>query len=339
MLKQIYKYLIKNKTGLFTLISFCLMILSCNRNPLDIKLTNKKPEIEVVNIDEKLCVFETKHITNSHLQLINELGDIYLNELSFNLRIPNDSIKPEDIKLFYQSDFLKELEKEKSLILNDALNQIEKSKIGFQYLTFYFPQLILPQKIGLMNTLFSGVTSNDSILIISTENYLNPTFQIIPKEINQWQKKRMNIKYMSRDILQFWIQAKVINSIEGNIAENLIQAGKILYLLKACFPNEDDTFILRYPDEDYNWAIENETMFWEYLVREEILFKNSQRDLINFFNEGPYTIGLSEESPDRMGQFLGYQMVLSFMKKNSDISLEKLMKTEYNAVLQAYEIN
>ena len=54
-------------------------------------------------------------------------------------------------------------------------------------------------------------------------------------------------------------------------------------------------------------------------------------------NEGPFTIGLPEESPDRLGQYLGWKIVHDYMSKK-DISLEELIKTPYNNILQEYEI-
>ena len=54
-------------------------------------------------------------------------------------------------------------------------------------------------------------------------------------------------------------------------------------------------------------------------------------------NDGPFTIGLPEKGPDRLGQFLGWRMIQIYMEKN-DISLEALVKVPYNEILQAYEI-
>jgi hypothetical protein len=75
------------------------------------------------------------------------------------------------------------------------------------------------------------------------------------------------------------------------------------------------------------------------LVKEQLLFKNNDRDKANFLNEGPQTIGLPEASPDRMGQFLGFQMVFGYMTKNKAVSLPELLKIDYNKILQTYEID
>ena len=72
-------------------------------------------------------------------------------------------------------------------------------------------------------------------------------------------------------------------------------------------------------------------------VNEKMLFKNNDLDKANLLKEAPFTIGLPEKSPDRFGQFLGWQMVRHYMKKNK-ITLEELIKIPYNNILQEYEI-
>jgi uncharacterized protein YjaZ len=55
-------------------------------------------------------------------------------------------------------------------------------------------------------------------------------------------------------------------------------------------------------------------------------------------NEGPFTVGLPEKSPDRLGQFLGWKIVREFMEQNESISFNELIKLPYNTILQSYEI-
>ena len=68
-----------------------------------------------------------------------------------------------------------------------------------------------------------------------------------------------------------------------------------------------------------------------------MLFKNNEVDKVNLLNEAPFTIGLPDKSPDRLGQFLGWKIVQKYMSKNN-ISLKELIKIPYNTILQEYEI-
>ena len=108
---------------------------------------------------------------------------------------------------------------------------------------------------------------------------------------------------------------------------------------EAAFPNEDPSLILRYSKEDYQWALDNEYKFWQYLVDENLLFKIDERTVANMINEGPFTPGLPDQnSPDRLGQFLGWRMIHSYMEQY-DISVSELINLTFNEILQAYEID
>ncbi len=113
---------------------------------------------------------------------------------------------------------------------------------------------------------------------------------------------------------------------------------KILYFTEASLPDQKKHLILRYSKNQYDWACKSERMFWKYLVDNELLFKTDEKTRANLLSEGPFTSGLPEESPDRLGQFLGWRIVKQYME-NHKISLEKLNKVPYNELLQNYKAN
>ena len=194
-----------------------------------------------------------------------------------------------------------------------------------------------------MNKLFSNIHCSDTSVSVGLEQYISAETKLIKEipnnQLYEWQKQRMNFKFLERDILLQWLQVHLFEGKDGKLAEHIVQAGKILYVLNATLPDAEKELILRYNEDQMKWAEENEEMTWNYLVKEQLLFKNNDRDKANFLNEGPQTIGLPEASPDRMGQFLGFQMVFGYMTKNKAVSLPELLKIDYNKILQTYEID
>jgi hypothetical protein len=333
----------KKERSLLSLTILFLVVTSCTTNILDVDISGISVQTELINADELLKLDDLERIKLNHNNLQNDLGYIYSYELEMNLRTPLDSSVAEKIMKFYGSEYMIELEQEKAEILNKIKEKHTETIKGFRYFNYHFPNETTPQKIVLINKLFSGIKANDSILTIAPENYLNPELPVVKNlpgdMLYQWQKDGMNVDYLPRDILQFWIQAKLFNDIDENLASHILQAGKVIYILHACFPKNPYAYALRYTHENYKWAEENEFAFWEYLVKEELLFKNNLRDKTNFLNEGPYTLGLPEQGPDRLGQYLGFKMVLNYMSNNKDLSLPELLELNYNTILQAYEID
>jgi uncharacterized protein YjaZ len=93
--------------------------------------------------------------------------------------------------------------------------------------------------------------------------------------------------------------------------------------------------VLRWSKEQYDWAVSNEMKFWKYLMDENLLFDSNEKNRAYLLNNGPYTIGLPEESPDRMGQFLGYRIVYNYVHDH-DLALNRLMDLDYKTILKSY---
>jgi hypothetical protein len=126
--------------------------------------------------------------------------------------------------------------------------------------------------------------------------------------------------------------------IDLNLAENIIRWGKVIYLTQAALPKFEPAVILRYTENDYKWAIDNEYSIWKYLVDEKLLFKSDDRTKLNLLKEGPYTVGLSEKGPDRLGQFLGFRIIQKFMEVRK-CTVEEMLNSSYSDILVEYEID
>ncbi len=331
-----------NRFFIFNAIIFIL--IACKQNPLDVDLPKKDLSLKFINADSLLInSADSAAITSTHNHLKNILDELYLYEISMNLQERDSTLFSMGLYSFYKSDYVQQLEQEKSQLYKLLPDLNDKATLGFRYLNYHFPDLALPNHVLFMNKMFSSINVSDSLITVGLENYLgaeNEVIKSIPSDqLYQWQKDAMNISFLPRDIVLSWIQAHLFEEMDESLARHIIQAGKVLYILKACFPKQDDAYILRYSEEDIKWATKNEFAFWDYIVREELLFKNDPREKTNFLNEGPYTVGLPEKGPDRLGQFLGFQMVKQFMKQNKEISLYELLEINYNKILQAYEID
>lgn len=332
------------KTFLSLLVLF-FICLSCQSDQrLTKTIESNLSSVEFINADSLFSAAKNAEKTlSTHHYLNSTIGPIYAFEVKINTQQTNDSMIGTTLFDFYNDSYIKALEQEKQKINSEVQQHKALTRAAFTRLAHYFPELALPEKIVFINKLFSGIKSADSVITVGLESYVDNSSQIIQEiptnQLFQWQKEDMNIKYLSRDILLNWIQGHLFEDLDEPLAQHIIQAGKLLLTLEACFPEHPEEFVLRYSKEEYSWATSHEKLFWEYLVREELLFKNNMRDKTNFLNEGPYTIGLPENGPDRLGQYLGWKIVKQYFLANKELSLQDLLATDYNTILQAFEIN
>lgn len=322
-----------------------LLTTACSHDPLDVDPAGTGVNIKFVNLDSIFV-----HTPEQDLQsTIKAAGTKEREVLDYELgqcigvgRL-SDTGTTRRIKLFVNDPFVSRVEKRIGEKFSDLSARKAKISEGFRYLKHHFPQGKIPSNIVFINSLFaSNAFCTQSEIGIGLERYLgaqNDVIKELPDPIFQWIKDGMDARYLERDALTAWIMTHYVPEVSGNTAEQIIRWGKIIYLTEAAFPNEPESLIMRYTEEDYKWALDNEYAFWEYLVKEKLLFSDNLRDQANFLNEAPFTIGLPEKGPDRLGQFLGWRIVRSYMKENPDTKLSDLVNIPYNNILQAYEID
>ncbi|MES2800753.1 MAG: hypothetical protein V4638_12105 [Bacteroidota bacterium] len=337
-----YKKMTLNQLYLSILILASLQ--SCTYNPLDVDASSIKVKTNFINLDSIFRSSDSSQLMNYHHKLQFEISEIYDYQLGYclGLRTKSDTTFYNGIQQFLKDDYIKNVELEISKQFKNLLQQKENIIDGFRHLKFHLKDIKIPEHIVFMNSFFAANTFvTEKEIGIGLERYLGAKTQVIqqlpPDQFFEWMKAGLDKKYLERDALCAWIMTHCVDEAKGNLAEHIIQWGKILYLTKAAFPEKTDAEILRYTDEDFTWAINNEAQVWEYLVKDKILFKLNEQVIMNFIKEGPFTPGLPEEGPDRLGQFMGLRMIQKYMEIKK-ISVAEMTKLSYTEILSEYEI-
>lgn len=332
-----------NRKLLWIILLSGFILNACDSNPLDVQLSDEKVNIEYVNADKALHNASIEGVETKLKSLTEQLGDLFLFELSNDIQARIYDTSYQAVYKFYNSRYIHDLETAKTKLYPKLPESQDKIDEAFNYLRYHFGDSISPNTIFYVNMLFGPITCSNNKIAVGLENYISPEDSVVKSipgsELYQWQRDRMNYDFLERDILLAWIQMHLFDEINGKLAEQIIQAGKVLYILNAAFPNASEAYILRYSKNDYDWALDNERMVWDYLVKQQLLFERDMKTRANFLNAGPKTVGLPDESPDRLGQFLGYRIVKKFMNRNKSLTLPELLNTKYNTILQSYEID
>lgn len=330
---------------IFPSLSAVVVLLGCSTDHLKSDLTNIQFHAEIVNLDSMIVYTPSEDLRNANQVWKKELGDPYAYVLGqcIGIASPSDSVVASALELFRTEPYIAKLEKaiEKEFAPVQSMNK--EMDLAFSRLKFHLPQGKMPQRIFFANTLFnSSVFSTENDLVVGLERYLGGNHPLVkelpPDQFFKWITDGMDRKFLHTDLVTSWTMTHLVPEVNGNLAEEMIRWGKILVLTEAALYDAPKEIVLRYSKEGYEWALENEFNLWEYLKKEELLFKDSEREKMNLLKPGPFTIGLPEKGPDRLGQFLGWRMVHSFLEKN-DVSLQTLIETPYTQILQAYEID
>jgi hypothetical protein len=327
----------------FFVVSFTLVyfLSGCNSNPYNVSTDGVAIEWNYLNIDS--IVFHSKDA--DLVCRISEWRRKHKEVMEFSfgyclgIPISPDSVFLRKVKDFKSDPYIKRLEREISkLELNKARNDIDE---GIKRMKVHFPNQLIPKHLFFINGLFSAsVFCTEKEVVIGLDRYVGGNKQVIQElpsqQFHGWIKKGMDLRFLGRDVFSAWLMTNYIEETDENFASEMIRWGKILFITKQLLPNENESSILRYFPDQWEWAVSSEKSVWRYFVDEELLFKSDEETRVHLLKEGPFSIGLPKESPDRIGHFMGYRMVQDYALEKK-IPLKDLIKVPYNEILQAYK--
>lgn len=333
------------------LVFICLLLIilnfSCNRINLNVNINSIKLPVKFTNLDS--LEFNTQDplkLKNSIASEVPNLSEIISYQFNYCLDIgkADDDSSYTHLIMFTQDPYFQRVHRAIKTQLYPEIPKFNREiHNAFKRLKYHEITRIYPQQILYMNSAFSSsIFSTESQIGISLERYLSDSNQVI-KELPsdpffEWVKAKFKKNYLVRDVMLGWITAHVIDVDHGNLAEKMISYGKALLLTNATLPYYKEATILRYSDKQMKWAEDNEWNLWDYLVREKLLYTNSERDHTNLLNDAPYTAGLPEQGPDRLGQYLGYKMVMDYYKAHSKMALKELIRLPYTEFIKEFKV-
>ena len=329
------------------ILLICLaMLVSCTNDPLDVDASGVQVDLSFVDVNNVIMDADSSELIAKHHEFKKNIENIYAYLIGHCMEIGNvaDTAFYTSIEAFRSDSMIQVLNQDIKAKFPDKKQMEENIIDGFRHLRYHLPDSKVPRHIVYLNSLFrSGIFCTEEEVGIGLQQYLGADNEIVrqlnPEFYYDWMKQGFEARFLERDALTGWIETHIVEEKDGNLAENIIRWGKILYLTEAAFPDIEEYILLRYSKEDYTWALENEYPYWKYLMDEQLLFVIDERTTRNMIGDGPFTPGLpDQEGPDRLGQFIGWRMVHMYMEKNN-MSVENMIKLPYNEILKEYEID
>lgn len=223
--------------------------------------------------------------------------------------------------------------------------QLKDLHRAFNRFEFFFPEERRPQ-VYCMNSGFNhAVYPIPGALGIGLEWYLgseHPITQSLPPHLfPQYMRERMDRRFLVSSAFRGWLLVHFSQSwyLTNRCADEMIFWGKMLFIMEKCFPKMEKHLLLDWSEEDWLWAQENEQAIWLELQPQRELFNTNRMEFGRWFNEGPFTraAGIPQESPDRLGAYMGWRMASDYMRKNPDATLRDLLIiTDPTPIIKAY---
>lgn len=328
---------------LYSLIFSGLFLATCSSNPLDIDVSDVELEMEFERFEEIMFKASSPtEMTEINKDLIvkgGELYEFYVYEMLRAGSVYDDSIGT-FLYYFVTDSAMKMTYQDINAEFGNFESEQGQIVDMFKHLKYHLPDSPMPNKLITYNSAFNyGVISTNSEIGVGLEMYLGELNRII-KELGfpLYMKEKMTRNYLMIDIAHSWLATNVLGDKTGDsFLSQMIYYGKLRYMIDAMMPEEEDHLKVRYSADEYEWALASEDDIWLYIMDMNWVYSTDIKVLVRFFEEAPSTVGI-EDSPGRIGQFMGWQMVRQYMEKNEDVSiLELLNETNESKFLKTYK--
>lgn len=214
--------------------------------------------------------------------------------------------------------------------------EAKEIKKGLQYVKHYFPTYPLPNKlisfIGPINS-FGSILTEDAIAI-GLQLFLGNTHPLYNSEEGQ----ALFPAFISRKFEPAYIPVSAMNNIVLDmypttfigkpLIAQMVELGKKIYIVDHLLPQLSDTLIIGFSEKQLTACINNEKNIWSFFIQNDLLYKSDPQLIREYVTDGPFTQAFGKESPGNIGQFIGWQIVKKWMKKNDQLTMDALMKKD-----------
>lgn len=317
---------------------FLLVAMAACTGKNEPDVSDVKAEIVTERFEQDFFALDTTHI-DAGLQKLHQKYPGFLQDFLYNiLALP---AQPDSAKVVENqtTSFLRAYQPVKDSaddVFKNFDEQAKEVEQGLRYVKYYFPDYKVPRKIvtfiGPIDS-YGNILTTDA-LAVGLQLYMGKNYSVYNSAAGQ----ELYPAYISRRFQKEYIPVNSIKTIVNDIfpdnyaglplIDQMIQAGKRLYILDRLLPETADTLKTGYTKNQLDGCYKNEQTIWSFFVQNDLLFTTDPSLVKDYMNDAPQTQAFGQDSPGFIGQFVGWQIVKKWMNKNENVSLPQLINKD-----------
>lgn len=232
----------------------------------------------------------------------------------------------------------KELYQEVNKKYADLKSLPEDLKNLFQYIKYYYPEESDHKKII---TVLSEVDVAakaiyaDTLALVSLDTYLGKDHHFY-KSFAAYTRTTFEPVQILPDMAESFIIQKLPKTTDRTFLGAMVQQGKLVYAKEMLLPNAPKETLMTYSKEQLDWCLANESQVWRYIIDNQLLFDTDVKLSARFIEPAPFSkfyLDIDGESPGRVGVWMGWQIVRSFME-NNNVTLQELLAMDAKDIFE-----
>lgn len=265
--------------------------------------------------------------TNRFAEGLKEIQSEYSYFLDANM---DDSANIGQLYDFVTDTKTRRLFKESMKVYPDLHNLETSLSDAFSRYQYFYPDNHIPELYTYISDLYyeQPIWIKDTVMVVALDVYLGKDFFLYAYlGLPQYKVRCMTPDYLGVDIMKsIYFKDVWPNPKQKTLLDRMIDGGKLLYFLDAVLPEVHDSVKLCYPEMKLKWAGDNEKQVWAFIIQNELLYTTDFTTQAKLIQDGPFTTGLSNESPARLGQYIGWKIIKAYMAMHPETTLQEMIK-------------
>ncbi|CAC9975897.1 gliding motility lipoprotein GldB [Flavobacterium sp. WLB] len=302
-------------------VVLCLFFLSCDQK------TKVEKEVEEIPVDIKVERFD-KAFFETKPEDLAKLKKQYPYFFPGN----DDNVWLQKMKEPIWREVYEEVQKKYSNFepVREEFNEL------FKHVKYYFPKTKTPKVVTVIGEMDYNAKAiyADSLVVVALELYLGKDHKFY--EFPAYLKYNFEEKQIMPDVVSSFTYRNIPAYPDKNLVSQMIFEGKQLYAKDLLLPNYTDAEKMGYTPEQIKWCEENESYMWRYFLESEMLYSLDPKLTTRFIAPAPFSkfyLEIDNDSPGRVGAWIGWQIVRSYMK-NNNVPLSELLKVNAKEIFE-----
>ncbi|MBB3188553.1 hypothetical protein [Microbacter margulisiae] len=316
------------------LASLCLLILalfllgSCtSKNRFYVNVNAIPLHLTIHPFEQDFFAIDTSHVAEGLAQLHSKYGP-YLNLYLHNV-MQFDTVGSKEVddqvRAFLEDTAVRSIFRETIRQYANDSDILAKVTDAFKRFHYFFPNHSIPQLYFHVSMFNQSVVTDNNVVSLSVDNYLGPNYYWYKKIVYDYLRYNMRRDKVPSDFMVAYLLSEFPMAPSDRFLDNMLYRGKLMYMLAALMPDEKPNVLMGYTPQQMEWCKKNEKGIWLNLLDNKQLYSTDPMVSTTYLNDAPFTSGVSQNSPGRIGIWLGWQIVAQYMDHHTSVTLPQLI--------------
>jgi hypothetical protein len=294
----------------------CAFVPDVSRVPIDLKIESLEDSLPSISTKTQLVTFLTHH---------PELRDHFFGRS----RYPDDSVFINELFRRFTNLSMDTLLLETHNVFDNGSELKEQFQMAFANIKYYYPEFKPPKIQTIISGMETDLIVSDTLVVIGLDYYLGPGARYRPN-MYEYMLRRYRKDFIVPSVMLIYGIDGSFNKTEltdKTVLADMVAYGKAFYFAKRMLPCVPDSVFIGFTTEEINSARENEDLIYVRLIENEVMYSTSHQVKQRYLAERPKTLEIGTKCPGRIGQWIGWQIVEAYAKRNSGKTVPQIMAT------------